>query len=235
MPLDMVISGSWDKTFRLHSPQDGRSTTVIPVPEKIFTMDIHENTLIVGMSNRLNYVYDIRKLDQPIQRRDSSLKFMTRCIKMTPSGDGTASPTIHLTAGFVSSSIEGRIAYDLLSPADQHKNYAFRAHRVENPVTKVHTVYPVNTLAFHPVHGTLASGGGDGSIAIWDPVARKRVKYYPPEFGGSIACVGFSGDGRWMGIAVSEGDDGSGAVEGRGGGKVVVRELAEGEGRRKIG
>lgn len=135
--------------------------------------------------------------------------------------------------GFVSSSIEGRIAYDLLDPSKQSSNYAFRAHRVEDPQTRVNTVYPVNTLAFHPVHGTFASGGGDGSIAIWDPVARKRVKYYAPEFGGSISCVEFSGDGRWMGIAVSEGDDGSGAVEGRGGGKIIVRELAEGEGRRK--
>jgi len=136
-------------------------------------------------------------------------------------------------AAFVSSSIEGRIAYDTLDTATQSQNYAFRAHRVENPVTKVSTVYPVNTLAFHPIHGTFASGGGDGSIAIWDPSARKRVKYYAPEFGGSIASLGFSGDGRWMGIAVSEGDDGSGAVEGRGGGKVFVRELAENEGKRK--
>jgi cell cycle arrest protein BUB3 len=97
----------------------------------------------------------------------------------------------------------------------------------------VNTVYPVNTLSFHPVHGTFASGGGDGSIAIWDPVARKRVKYYGPEWGGSIASLGFSKDGRWMGVAVSVGDDGSGASEGRGGGKVVVKEMAEGEGRRK--
>ncbi len=139
-----------------------------------------------------------------------------------------------LTKAFVSSSIEGRIAYDVLNPSNQHQNYAFRAHRIENPQTKINTVYPVNTLSFHPIHGTFASGGGDGSIAIWDTSARKRVKYYAPEFGGSIACVGFSVDGRWMGVAVSEGDDGSGAVEGRGGGKVVVRELGENEGRRKV-
>jgi len=87
----MIISGSWDKTFRLHSPNNGTSSAVIPVPEKIFTMDIYENTLVVGMSNRLNYVYDIRKLDEPMQRRDSSLKFMTRCIKLTPAGDGSSS------------------------------------------------------------------------------------------------------------------------------------------------
>jgi cell cycle arrest protein BUB3 len=206
-----IISGSWDKTIRVHD-------TVIPVPEKIFTMDVHENTLIVGMANRLIHIYDLRKLDEPLQRRDSSLKFMTRCIKVTPGGDG-----------FISSSIEGRIAYDFIDPSKQSQNYAFRAHRVEN--AQGNTVYPVNTLAWHPVHGTFASGGGDGTIAMWDPVARKRVKFYS-DFGGSISCLDFSCDGRWMGIAVSEGDDGSG-TEGRGGGKVIVRELAPQEGRRK--
>jgi len=52
-------------------------------------MDVHENTLVIGMSSRLNYIYDLRKLDEPLQRRDSSLKFMTRAIKLTPTGDGT--------------------------------------------------------------------------------------------------------------------------------------------------
>jgi hypothetical protein len=88
--IDSIISGSWDKTIRVFSPTDAKANTVIPVPEKVFTMDIHEYTLVVGMSGRLNYIFDIRMLDEPIQRRDSSLKFMTRCIKMTPSGDGTA-------------------------------------------------------------------------------------------------------------------------------------------------
>jgi cell cycle arrest protein BUB3 len=140
---------------------------------------------------------------------------------------------IYADKAFVSTSIEGRIAYDLLSASQQHRNYAFRAHRVENPNTKVNTVYPVNTISFHPVHGTFASGGGDGSIAIWDPVVRKRIKYYAPEFGGSIASLAFSADGRWMGLAVSMGDDGSGTVEGRGGGRIVIKELAENEGKRK--
>jgi hypothetical protein len=89
MPLvDTVISGSWDKTIRVHSTSPGKSSQIISVPEKIFSMDIHEYTLLVGMANRLNYVYDIRKLDVPVQLRDSSLKFMTRCLKLTPKGDG---------------------------------------------------------------------------------------------------------------------------------------------------
>jgi cell cycle arrest protein BUB3 len=52
-------------------------------------MDLREYTLIVGMASRLNYIYDIRKLDEPVQRRDSSLKFMTRCLKLAQTGDGT--------------------------------------------------------------------------------------------------------------------------------------------------
>lgn len=36
-----------------------------------------------------------------------------------------------------------------------------------------------------------------------------------------------------MGLAVCMGDDGSGAAEGRGAGRVLVRELGENEGRRK--
>jgi cell cycle arrest protein BUB3 len=234
LTVGCVVSGSWDKTFRVHIPGQQNSPASISVPEKIFTMDLHDNTLILGMSARQNYIYDLRHLSSPLQKRDSSLKFMTRCIKLTPSGDGPPSPCCVTDSGFISSSIEGRIAYDLIDPTKQSQSYAFRAHRQEDALTKISTVYPVNTLAWHPIHGTFASGGGDGAIAMWDPVARKRVKYYPPQE-GSISCVGFSGDGRWMGIAVSEGDDGSGAVEGRGGGRVLVRELAEHEGRRKVG
>src|SRR5277367_5716077 len=103
--IDSIISGSWDKTFRLHSPQSGSSPTIIPVPEKIFTMDVHENTLVIGMSNRLNYIYDLRKLDEPLQRRDSSLKFMTRAIKLTPTGDGTPQPLFPIRASVLTDSI----------------------------------------------------------------------------------------------------------------------------------
>jgi len=58
-------------------------------------MDIKEHTLVIGMANRLNYIYDIRKLDEPLQRRDSSLKFMTRCIKLAPQADGPYPPALY--------------------------------------------------------------------------------------------------------------------------------------------
>ena len=39
----------------------------------------------------------------------------------------------------------------------QARRYAFKCHRKSD--TGKDTVYPVNAIAFHPIHGTFASGG----------------------------------------------------------------------------
>lgn len=36
-------------------------------------------------------------------------------------------------------------------------------------------MYPVNAIAYHPVHGTFATGGGDGVVNIWDGNNKKRL------------------------------------------------------------
>ncbi len=35
--------------------------------------------------------------------------------------------------------------------------------------------HPVNAIAYHPVLGTFATGGGDGCLHSWDGAARKRI------------------------------------------------------------
>lgn len=34
----------------------------------------------------------------------------------------------------------------------------------------------VNDIAFHPVHGTVATVGGDGTFGFWDKDARTKLK-----------------------------------------------------------
>lgn len=66
----------------------------------------------------------------------------------------------------------------------------------------VDTVYPVNALAFHPVHGTFASGGCDGLVNIWDGQNKKRLcqfRKYPT----SVASLAFSRNGSKLAIASS--------------------------------
>ncbi|KAF2459121.1 hypothetical protein BDY21DRAFT_339830 [Lineolata rhizophorae] len=169
---------------------------------------------------------------EPWQRRESSLKFMTRAVASMPND-----------AGYASASIEGRVAVEWFdpSPESQARKYAFKCHRQQGTAAEdgnapVDVVYPVNALAFHPVHGTFASGGGDGMVALWDGVAKRRIRQYQ-RYPASVAALSFSADGKYLAVAVSPGfEDGKeGGVEDEEGGvvKIFVRELAEGEAKGK--
>jgi cell cycle arrest protein BUB3 len=110
---------------------------------------------------------------------------------------------IHLTvAGFAIGSIEGKVAIEYMDPATeiQQKKYSFRCHRTT--ANNIESVYPVNVITYHPIHGTFATGGCDGVVNIWDGANRKRViqlKKYP----ASVAALAFSEDGNTLAVASS--------------------------------
>jgi len=60
-------------------------------PDKVFTMDTHGLRLVVGTAGRHVYIYDLRNMHEPLQKRESSLKFQTRAIRCFPNGDGEQS------------------------------------------------------------------------------------------------------------------------------------------------
>ena len=82
-----VISGSWDKTLRLHDLRGGQSC-VYDLPGKVFSTDVCGDIIVAGLEKRAIHVYDVRNMAEPIQRRESSLKYMTRAVKCMPDGSG---------------------------------------------------------------------------------------------------------------------------------------------------
>lgn len=137
-------------------------------------------------------------------------------------------------AGYASSSIEGRVAVEWFDPSEdsQARKYAFKCHRQPAPEGDgSDIVYPVNALAFHPVHGTFASGGGDGVVALWDGVAKRRIRQYQ-KYTTSVAAVAFSNDGKYLAIATSPGFEDDALVEGEN--KLFIRELGPTEAQAKI-
>ena len=190
------------------------------------------------MKSRLNYIYELETIVsaisqsnedtlslEPWQQRESSLKFMTRAVACMPNNDG-----------YASSSIEGRVAVEWFAPSEssQSRKYAFKCHRQADPENEgTDVVYPVNALAFHPVHGTFASGGGDGFVALWDATAKRRIKQYQ-KLPASVAALSFSSDGRYLAIGICPGfEDGAEDYSGEGQTKIFVRELSETEARGK--
>ncbi len=69
----------------------------------------------------------------------------------------------------------------------------------------------MNALAFHPTQGTFATGGGDGTVSVWDHQQKKRVATlaHPGAASGafpnSIASLAFSPSGARLAIAASYG------------------------------
>lgn len=145
--------------------------------------------------------------------------------------------------GFAVSSIEGRVGVEWFAAEMEKEMYAFKCHRQTSKILipgendgepmDVDVVYPVNALAFHPVHGTFATGGGDGVVTLWDAQTKRRVRQYS-SLGASVAALDFSADGKFLAIAVSPGfEDGEEKPEGvqhpGSAIRVLVRALSETE------
>ena len=183
----VVFSGSWDRTVGCWDPRSGQREATAQVPGKVFALDVAAGPtrVVVGTSDRHVLVFDARRLDAPLQRRESSLKHQTRCLRCFPGGDG-----------FAVSSIEGRVAVEYFADEAQGRKYAFKCHRVGK------VVYPVNALAFHPAHGTFATGGSDGFVNLWDGAHKKRLCQLP-QFPTSVAALAFNCDGSKLAVASS--------------------------------
>jgi cell cycle arrest protein BUB3 len=190
----LVVTGGWDSKICMWDPREAKplaGQVVVAEGCKVYTMDMNDNRLVVGTSGRHVKIYDVRNMATPEQERESSLMNQTRCIRIFPNN-----------TGYALSSIEGRVAIEYFDPfpSVQKNKYAFKCHR--KTVNGVSSLFPVNAIAFHPVHGTFATGGCDGVINVWDGANKKRICQYPP-YQTSVASLCFNKAGDMLAVAAS--------------------------------
>ncbi|KAI9168547.1 mitotic spindle checkpoint protein Bub3 [Blastocladiella emersonii ATCC 22665] len=195
----LVYTGGWDSTLRCWDPRSHRAAQTHVLPGKVFALDATKRgaptpLLVAATHTGRVLVYDRRRLGggAAVQDRESSLRYQTRDLVCTPDGEG-----------YAMSSTEGRIAVEFFdpSPASQSRRFAFKCHRQTRGGTEY--VYPVNALAFHPVHTmTFASAGADGVVGIWDGTAKKRLRALARQ-PTSTSSVAFSPAGDVLVAAVS--------------------------------
>jgi cell cycle arrest protein BUB3 len=229
------VSASWDCSLNLHNLGDPSSTPIrVSLPGKPHALAASPTKIVVAMAGRVINIYDLKTIVdlfatgssdlQPWQQRESSLRYLTRAVSCMPND-----------AGYATSSIEGRVAVEWFEDTaeSQARKYAFKCHRQAAPDGDGDIVYPVNALAFHPVHGTFASGGGDGTAALWDAEAKRRLKQYQ-KFPNSVAALAFSNDGKYLAVGVCPGfETGQEDYNGAGQTAVLIRELGENEAKGK--
>lgn len=110
-------------------------------------MSVIDEKIAVATSERKVIIWDLRNMHQYLIRRESSLKYQTRAIKISPNKEG-----------YVMSSIEGRVAVEYFDPDPevQKRKFAFKCHRMkENNIENIH---PVNAISFHNGYNTFATG-----------------------------------------------------------------------------
>lgn len=100
--IGQVITGSWDKTLKCWDPrsssgQDRSLVGTYTQPERVYSMSLVGNRLVVATAGRHVNVYDLRNMSQPEQRRESSLKYQTRCVRCYPNGTGATFSTYCLS------------------------------------------------------------------------------------------------------------------------------------------
>lgn len=189
--VNVVVTGSWDQTIKLWDPRTPCNAGSVTQPDKVYTIAACGDKVVVGTAGRRVLVWDLRNMGYPQQRRESSLKYQTRCIRCFPNKQG-----------YVLSSIEGRVAVEYLDPSPevQKKKYAFKCHRIKE--NGIEQIYPVNAISFHCMYNTFATGGSDGFVNIWDGFNKKRLCQFH-RYPTSIASLSFSHDGSILAIASS--------------------------------
>ncbi|XP_016989081.1 mitotic checkpoint protein BUB3 [Drosophila rhopaloa] len=187
-----ILTGGWDKNVKLWDMREKRCVGTFEQNNgKVYSMSVIDEKIVVATSDRKVLIWDLRKMDSYIMKRESSLKYQTRCIRLFPNKEG-----------YVMSSIEGRVAVEYLDhdPEVQRRKFAFKCHR--NREQNIEQIYPVNALSFHNVYQTFATGGSDGIVNIWDGFNKKRLCQFH-EYDTSISTLNFSSDGTALAIGCS--------------------------------
>ncbi|KPJ14340.1 mRNA export factor [Papilio machaon] len=166
-----LMTTSWDKTIKFWDTRSAVPIMTMNLSERCYCADVEYPMAVVGTADRGICLYTLEGKPAEYKRVESPLKYQHRCIAVFRDKK-TKQPT-----GFALGSVEGRVAIQYVNPVNPKDNFTFKCHRAGGGTSgSFQDIYAVNDIAFHPVHGTLATVGSDGSYSFWDKDARTKLK-----------------------------------------------------------
>lgn len=158
LPSNVIVSGGWDGKLKFWDTRSPNPVGTLDMPDRVYDLDVRGNLMVVATAGRHIISYDVSSQPQEHSRKESPLKYQSRCISCFPD-----------TTGFAVGSIEGRVGVHYLQKVAGKDSFAFKCHRQETQV------YSVNAICFNNKFGTFATVGSDGVCNFWDKVNRKIV------------------------------------------------------------
>ncbi|XP_022901346.1 protein Rae1-like [Onthophagus taurus] len=153
-----LMTGSWDKTLKFWDIRSPSPMMSIRLPEYCYCADVDYPFAVVATAGRKIIVYRLEGKPQQFKTYESQ-RCEHKCIALFR--DEKQEP-----AGYALGYAEGRVAIQHLNSSNPSDNFVFKCHSSQ----------PVNNLAFHPVHGTLATVGFDGAFNFWNKDTRTALK-----------------------------------------------------------
>mmetsp|Transcript_16658 Transcript_16658/g.31556 ORF Transcript_16658/g.31556 Transcript_16658/m.31556 type:complete len:345 (-) Transcript_16658:181-1215(-) len=181
---NLIVSGGWDNKLSFWDARTPNPVGVIDLPDRCYDLDVRGNAMAVATAQKHILVYDVTNQPREHMRKESPLKYQTRCISCFPD-----------MTGFAVGSIEGRVGIQYNNKAQEKNNFAFKCHRQDS------NVFAVNAIAFHP-YGTFATVGADGVVTFWDKDNKQKLKGFSPK-GKPISCANFNAQGNLFAYAAS--------------------------------
>lgn len=191
-----LMTGSWDKTLKFWDTRTPNPMMTIQLPERCYCADVMYPMAVVGTGGRGLNIYQLENQPQEFKHIDSPLKYQHRCVSIFTDKKSNS------PVGFALGSIEGRVAIHYVNPQNPKDNFTFKCHRSNGVPNGVQDIYAVNDIAFHPVHGTLATAGSDGRFSFWDKDARTKLKT-SEQFDQPISTCCFNAQGNIFAYASS--------------------------------
>lgn len=164
-----VMTGSWDKTLKFWDARQPNPMLTLNLPDRLYAADVMYPMAVACTAGKNCIVYQLDNSPREYKKMDINLKNMLRSVAIC------ADLKTKQPIGFAVGSVEGRVAIQYLNAANPKDNFTFKCHRVDQ-TGNVQEIYPINDLAFHPVHGTLATIGGDCRYSYWDKDSRTKLK-----------------------------------------------------------
>ena len=96
--MNMVATGSWDKTVKLWDARQPNPAAQVQLGERVYAMDATSPAIVIGTADRHFHVYDLTAgLSKCMMKYVSPMDYQIRCISI-----------FHDKTGFAAGSIEGR-------------------------------------------------------------------------------------------------------------------------------
>ncbi|KAF9426015.1 hypothetical protein BGZ94_007017 [Podila epigama] len=188
---NIVATGGWDKQLKYWDIRQQTPISSVQLSDRLYSMDIYDKLLVAATADMSIAIYNMNNPTVPFRTLPSPLKMQTRVVSCFTTG-----------GGFAVGSIEGRVAIQYSDVKDSQGNFSFKCHRDGAPAARDSSVYAVNAISFHPIHGTFATAGSDGGFTFWDKDSKQKLKMFPKQ-NGPISAATFNRNGNIYAYAVS--------------------------------